>query len=176
MTHLAPPVRPHRQRCARHGIAYLLVLVAVAAAAVMGWAMLSVSSLRAQVAVNATDGVDANALAESGVNLAIYYLRFPDRAPIDPVIGAAGNEHYPGEANLAPFPESTATVSVAVTNPQPDEFRIVSVAQLPAGQGGATLTHTVVVTAGLQRDAPGGPSPPSELAISGIRVTSWATP
>jgi hypothetical protein len=167
-------MRPRRR--AERGIAYLLVMIAVAAAAVMGWAMLSVSSLRAQVDVNALDGVEADGLAESGANLAIYYLRFPDRSPIDPVVGAAGNAHYPGQASIALFPDSAGTVSVTVANPRANEFRIVSESHVPARQGGAIVTHTVVVTATLDRAAPSGPAPPGDAAITGIRVTSWMTP
>src|SRR5215207_2703787 len=81
---------PARAPRVRRGAALLLVMSVVVVAAVLGYAMLSVTSLQRQMEKNARRGPEAESLAESGVNLAIYYLLHPESAP-----------GYPGWANVA---------------------------------------------------------------------------
>src|SRR5688500_14628068 len=72
---LHPRFRCPRFRAApRRGAAMLLVLSVLAVAAVLGYAMLSIASIQRQLESNARRGPEAEGLAESGVNLAIYYL------------------------------------------------------------------------------------------------------
>jgi hypothetical protein len=137
-----------RSQSKPHGVALLLVLITVATAAILSWAMLSASSMRAQVDVNALDGVEASSLAESGANLALYYLRYPEQSTTELVAGASGNLHYPGQANLAPWPDSRGTVTITVINPRQDVFQITSVASVP-GRSGATITRRVQAVARL---------------------------
>jgi Tfp pilus assembly protein PilX len=65
----------------RRGVALVLVLAAIALASVLGFAMLSSSSLQAQLSQNTTQSAAADYLAESGVQAALYYLQYPSRRP-----------------------------------------------------------------------------------------------
>src|SRR5688572_28167986 len=73
--------RPPKHLQAARGFALVQVLVVVGIVAVMGLAMLSSSALQVQQGLNAQLAAEADTLAESGVNLAMYYLQHPTRAP-----------------------------------------------------------------------------------------------
>jgi Tfp pilus assembly protein PilV len=64
----------------RGGIAMMLVVVLMASAAIMGFALLSSASLQAQAGKNATSAVCADGLAESATNLSLYYMMNPAKA------------------------------------------------------------------------------------------------
>jgi len=68
--------RPHRS-----GVALIMVIAMMGLCACLGYAMLYGASTDAQAADNAVMTAQADVLAESGVNLAMYYLRFPAKAP-----------------------------------------------------------------------------------------------
>jgi hypothetical protein len=68
---LSPP------RC---GVALMLVMSVIIVAAVLGYAMLSHASLTQQVSANSSHSAAAQGMAESGVNLAIYYLQNPEKS------------------------------------------------------------------------------------------------
>ena len=93
----------------------LLVLSVVAVAAVLGYAMLSVTSLQRQVEANQRRGPEAESLAESGINLATYYLLHPESAPGYP--GWANvNWYWPGTGGPIGFGAALGgTVNVVVT-------------------------------------------------------------
>jgi hypothetical protein len=55
----------------------MLVVMLMAAAAIMAFALLSNSSTQSQVSGNQSASVSASGLSESGVNLAVYYLMYP---------------------------------------------------------------------------------------------------
>jgi hypothetical protein len=63
----------------RRGVALILVMGVILVAAVLGYAMLSHASLTQQVSANASQSAAAQGMAESGVNLAIYYLQNPEK-------------------------------------------------------------------------------------------------
>jgi hypothetical protein len=75
----APDARSARPR----GMAVMMVVIAVAVCSVMGYAMLWGASLNVQQMDNAVLAAQADSLAESGINLATYYLRYPSNAPSD---------------------------------------------------------------------------------------------
>jgi hypothetical protein len=129
----------------------MIVLVVVASAAVLSWAMLSASSMRARVNVNAVDSIQGNYLAESGVNLALHYLRYPDLSPVTRVTGASGNLHYPGQSNLTLWTGAPGTVTITVTNPESNKFKIISTSSISNPQGG-TQTRRIMAEAMLQLD------------------------
>ena len=62
-------------------MALLLVVAVLATAAVLGYAMLSVNTLQAQLASNLTHTAGAEYDAEAGANVAEYYLQTPTVAP-----------------------------------------------------------------------------------------------
>src|SRR5258706_8927631 len=65
----------------RAGLALLLVIGVLAFAAIIGFAMLSTASMQAQTTLNSNLALSADALADSGVDLACYYLINPSKAP-----------------------------------------------------------------------------------------------
>jgi len=69
----------------------LLVTIALAMASIMAAALLSSSALRAQTAATASDGVTAAYLAESAMNIAMFYVQQPDQ-----YAGSKPNGYYPG--------------------------------------------------------------------------------
>jgi Tfp pilus assembly protein PilX len=73
--------RAHAPCLRARGMALLMVLLVVAVAAVLGYAMLASSSLQSQVAGNIQRASAAELLAESGINLAMYYVQNPTKAP-----------------------------------------------------------------------------------------------
>jgi hypothetical protein len=67
----------------RHGVAVVRVIAMMGLCACLGYAMLYSATTDAQAANNSLLASQADALAESGVNLGMYYLRYPDEAPTD---------------------------------------------------------------------------------------------
>jgi hypothetical protein len=62
-------------------VALLLVLVLMTVASIMAYALLGNATIEERVASNISGGVQADALAESGVELAMYYLQYPSHTP-----------------------------------------------------------------------------------------------
>ena len=127
------------------GMALVMVLVVVAFAAVMSWFMLGSSALQVQVTGNLRRSSEAECLAESGLNLATYYLQNPDKAPA----GSLNAQWFwPGASGIslgsiagdATVPVA-GTVDVTVTSPQNNMFDIVAVGR--AGPNPASrMAHT----------------------------------
>ncbi|MFT3785246.1 MAG: hypothetical protein QM770_03650 [Tepidisphaeraceae bacterium] len=170
-------------RRAGSGVALLLVLMITATAAVMAWSMLASTSVRSTINDNAYDGVEAQALADSGVQLAMHYLRNSDKSPVALSSGPYGDNYYPGQSNLQLWSDARGTVSITVTNIGPNNFTVVSRATVTGKQG--TQTRTVEADVGLTRDANytvqdallmnSTLSLPSNITISGTALTRYAT-
>lgn len=114
--------RVHGPRRRRRGLALLLVVVVLAITAVLGFAMLSSTSLRAAASGNVLRAVSAEGLAESGVELACYYLTYPQNAPT-PV--AAGS-FWSGGTGITLGANVPGTIDVEVTKIAERDYRIVS--------------------------------------------------
>jgi len=100
----------------------VLALLVVAFAAVLGWAMLASSQLQAQVAGNLSQSAKAECLAVSGIELAIYYLQNPSKAPS---LNADG--YWSGGNTLSVgSPDGAADVTVASQAGKPGQFKITS--------------------------------------------------
>jgi Tfp pilus assembly protein PilX len=69
-------------RSKHHGLALMLVLAVIAVAALIGIAMLSSASLQAQVGNASRRVAQADTLAESAAQAAIYYLQYPAKMPV----------------------------------------------------------------------------------------------
>ena len=102
-THQPQQPRPSHGRRRRHalpqrrGVAMLLVLGVVVMGSVLGYAMLSSAAMTKQTSTNAAVTASAQGMAESGVNLAAYYLQNPDKAPNYPTTYAdTPNWFWPG--------------------------------------------------------------------------------
>jgi hypothetical protein len=65
----------------RNGVAIVMVIVMLAVCASLGYAMLWGASTNVQVSNNAVLAAQADALAESGVAIGSYYVRYPSKAP-----------------------------------------------------------------------------------------------
>lgn len=65
----------------QRGMALVLVIVVLATAAVLAYAMLATNTLQAQTSSNLLQAANAEYAAESGVNVAMYYLQWPALAP-----------------------------------------------------------------------------------------------
>jgi Tfp pilus assembly protein PilX len=145
MPRFAPPQprrpktrRPHTRRTApRRGLALLLVMGAVAVVAILSYSMLASATLSNRAGANQAKATSAEFLAESGVNLAMYYLQYPERAPgypSNPSTISSGSWYWPGTNGAIALNNSlSGTVSVTVT---------------PATSGGSAIpwTYEVVST------------------------------
>ena len=119
------PRRSAAQRAAgrprARGVVLMLVLSALVVAGILAYGILAAAALDAQSSANMRAAVEAESMAESGVNVAMHYLLQPQESPIALVQGLAGDWHYPGQANVA---IGENTFSVAVTNIAPATYRI----------------------------------------------------
>src|SRR5688572_3733106 len=136
--------RPEHLRASRRrAFALVQVLVVVGIAAVMGLAMLSSSALQVQQGLNARLAAEADTLAESGVNLAMYYLQYPARAP------QLKAGYWPGGSDLklgSPAHAGGADVSVARDMSDPEIYYVTSTGKVRAGAASGTgnsITRTV---------------------------------
>lgn len=115
----------------------VVVTVAVGLASAMAVAMLSASGTRARVASNAVGAAAAHALAESGVNVAMYYLLYPDR-----YTGPKPNGHYPGEDPVPLGASAGGRVRTRVTyDSVAQTYRITS--EAVAGGTGTSASRSI---------------------------------
>ncbi len=111
------------------GIAMVLVLGVVAASSILAYAMLANAAMQAQVSKSIEDRIQRKYLAESGLNLALYYLQNPSASPVSLVYGTYGNVHYPGETNTT-ITGMEGALTITVTNTSNGYFDITSAATL----------------------------------------------
>src|SRR5688572_17257892 len=121
---------PSRQPCwrSRRGIALMMVVAVVALASTLGYVMLVSASLQSRASTNQTKLVSAEYLAESGLNIAMYYLEHPNRAP---AVNAEG--YWAGMNTSYGLPNgSVGTLSVSVTRDATDPwtYEVVSAASV----------------------------------------------
>jgi hypothetical protein len=132
-----------RQR--RAGLALVLVISVLALAAVIGLAMLSTASMQAQTTLNSNLALSADALADSGVDLACYYLINPTKAP--KAVPAGG--YYDG-GTITFGPKMPGSINLSITSLGNGDFRIVSVGKPGAREIAHTVTATVHINQGYQ--------------------------
>jgi hypothetical protein len=112
----------HAQR--HHGVALLVVLTLVGVASLIGMAMLANASLQSQVAASTVKGATAEALAESGVQTATYYLQ---RGFIGMPAGWDSHGGYALYATNVAVPGVSGTFDVtAAATGTPDEYEVRS--------------------------------------------------
>lgn len=132
-----------RRPISSRGIALVMVMVLVAAASIMTYAVLASTSVRAQVSSTAKERLQRQYLADSGLNLAIYYLQNPTASPVALTYGAYGNVHYPGESSIS-FTGVPGTISITVTNTANGVFGVTSVGTIDGVS--STASTTVAIT------------------------------
>ena len=130
----------------RAGLALLLVIGVLAFAAIIGFAMLSSASMQAQTTLNSSLALTADALADSGVDLACYYLINPDKAPTAVPLGSyyhggtiSFGANMPGSVDLTITPLATA-----------GDYQIVSVGRATGRNIAHTVTANVHVNSGYR--------------------------
>jgi Tfp pilus assembly protein PilX len=114
------------QRKQSRGIALLLVVAVLALASALGFVMLSAATLQNRAGANQYRLATADYLAESGINLAMYYLQYSDRAPS---LNSSG--YWAGTGGPVTLSSSIdGTVNVTVTRDASDQwsYEIISVA------------------------------------------------
>lgn len=125
---------------ARRGIALLLVLGVVAIASVLSWAMLAGTSVRNQVDASLADSMEAGFQADSGVSVALQYLRYPAQSPVALRQGT-WNSFYGGQNGVAMWNNARGTTDVSVSNTGDGQFAITSKSTING------LTRTAVTQA-----------------------------
>ena len=115
----------------------IVVMIAIATAAVLGYALLSGAATRSQIGQNDSRAAIAEAMAESGIELAKYYLLNPSAAPASTLV----NGVYAGQTAVS-FGEGVGTIeSIYVLNKGSGVYQIV--AQGLAGGVRRVLTEEV---------------------------------
>lgn len=115
-----------------------LVIMVMATAAVMGYAMLASNSLQGQVSHSGVQSIAAANLAESGVNLAMYYLQKPAKAP------SLTNGYWPGQSNITfgKAMSGSASVTVSKVANLTNTYDVVSIGRA-VGNDGSTVTRKI---------------------------------
>ncbi|MEO6434398.1 MAG: hypothetical protein ABIP55_01380 [Tepidisphaeraceae bacterium] len=121
----------------RKGLALMLVVAVVAIASVLGFVMLSSASLQNTAGSNQVKLSGAEYAAESGINIAMYYLQYPDQAPS---LNAGG--YWPGTTTDLAMADRV-TLSIGVTRDASNEkvYEVVTVATVGAVEG-SRITKT----------------------------------
>jgi hypothetical protein len=123
-------------------MALMLVVAAVAAATVLSYAVLANTSTNARVAETSTLIAQADALAESGVNYAIYNLAYPANAP------AYTGSYWGGTSSPVSLGSSVpGTFSVTVSGASGGPYTIVSTASVPGEDGSPVARQVTAVVA-----------------------------
>jgi hypothetical protein len=127
-------------------MALVLVVTVLAVAAVLGYAMLSANTLQAEISSNLMNAAGAEYIAESGVNVGLYYLQSPASAPAS----WTNTPGYTLYAMAVPLNDGTgANFNLSVTaNPQPNSYTLVSTG-LPSV--GSAFSHTTTATVTVNR-------------------------
>jgi hypothetical protein len=133
----------------RTGLALVLVISVLAFAAIIGFAMLSTASMQAQTTLNSNLALSADALADSGVDLACYYLINPAKAPKAVPVGG----FYDG-GTITFGSKMPGSVDLTITQLASDgDYKIVSIGRASTSPGRSiahTVTATVHVNSGYQ--------------------------
>ncbi len=113
-----------RKTAQRRGLAMLLVLSVVGLVAVLGLAMLSEAALRANMAQASRDRIAADGLAESGLDLACYYLIKPHMA------GSFTGDYWPGQSGISLGADVPGTIDVGVIPLGGEQYEIISTGRI----------------------------------------------
>lgn len=121
----------------------MLVVSVVALTVVLGAAMLASSSLHAQAQRNSNLAAAADALAESGIELACYYLLKPWKAP------AFNGVFWPGAQNISLGGSVPGTIDVSVaflgTVSGRERYEITSTGRAPSAAGALPRTLRAII-------------------------------
>ena len=143
---------PATDRCARAvsrgfrpGIALLQVMCVVAVAVVLSYALLSSSALQVKSNSNRADAMQADALADSGMNLALYYIENPLAAPTRNADG-----YWPGENSISFGEGVRGAADVAVARTAANTYSVTSTGKV-GNANDSQLTHTAKAVVKLNK-------------------------
>jgi hypothetical protein len=128
---------PARRR-RRRGIALMAVLCVVAVASVLGMAILASNALQAQGSATHEQALQADALAESGVNLGLYYLQNvhdPARCPVGvAALAAPPPDGAPyTRTGLTLGPDTAGTFDLAISRLSATRYRVRAAGRAASG-------------------------------------------
>jgi hypothetical protein len=160
----------------RRGVALVLVLAIMALVTVMVYSMLAGSVVQEESATGLAGAAQADALSESGIELAMYYLQYPQHAPtLLPTSGLIPS-YWPGGTNItfAGVPGS-CTVSVSPQGTSGLLWTLVSTGTYPSGMGNLTKTHSATAQVTAIYETPQAITSNSGLTLS-ANTTISGTP
>jgi hypothetical protein len=124
-------------------MALVLVVAVLATATILGYAMLASSTLQSEISSNLMQAAGAEYVAESGVNVGIYYLQYPAAAPAS-WTNTTGYTLYATNVPVNDGTQSNFDLSVKA-NPQPNVYTIEATGR-PSTGSAFSHTATAVVT------------------------------
>jgi Tfp pilus assembly protein PilX len=135
----------------RTGVALILVLFVISFATVMGFALLSSASLQVNISANAVHAAQARYLAESGLNLGVYYLLHPEQSP-----KSASDRFWSGGTSIGLGSAVNGTFDIAITPsdasaPYPPRFTLSATGRA-IGPSGSATTHTATAVVEMDYD------------------------
>jgi len=127
-------------------MALVLVVAVLATAAVLGYALLAANTLQAEISSNLMHAAGAEYVAESGVNVGMYYLQWPNAAPAN-WTSTAGYTLFATAVPLNDGTQSNFNLSVTA-NPQPNTYTLQATGWPSTG---SAFSHTVTATVTVHR-------------------------
>jgi len=155
----------------QRGMALAMVLAVVACGAILSWGMIAAGGTRIAIARTTQQQAQSANLAESGLQIAVYFLKNRPTSPV--VYGVSGNVHYPGETNVS-IAGMEGTVDIVVANPANGQFDITSTGRLH----GTTSTARATLKIARERRATygaylsGNAKPTSRTTLTGGFITN----
>ena len=123
----------------------MLVIAVIALASILGYVMLSSATLQNRAGSNQIKTLSADYLAESGLNIAMYYLQYPKNAP-----ALNGDGYWSGMNGNYTLPNGRpGSLSVAVTRDATDPWTYEIAATASVG-GEGDSTSRITRTAGAR--------------------------
>jgi Tfp pilus assembly protein PilX len=124
----------------RRGIALILVLIVMAVASILAFAMLSAGALQATASSNGVTAAAAKAQAESGIHLAAYYLTRPIAAPVN---WNSAPISFVSTASTQPPTTMPGSVTVTVTAVAENDYTVIAAGSVPTSTDGQQITRTI---------------------------------
>jgi cytoskeletal protein CcmA (bactofilin family) len=142
-----PGARRHRRR---RGISLMLVMTVIAVASVLGMAILTSNSIQTEASRGQDLVLQADALAESGVNVGLYYLQNINDSSKCPnavsAISLSGPVPY-NESSISLGAQVPGTYDLSITRTGLTRYVITSTGNVPASTG--NITRKIVATVDL---------------------------
>jgi Tfp pilus assembly protein PilX len=164
------------------GMALVLVVCVMALAAVLSYALLATASIQAAASNNAMAGAIAQAQAEAGVKLAMYYLLNPQYAPSQSVVNSVA--FWPGATDVtfsttgSPSTQMPGSVTINVTAPTNQLTNIYTVVSTGSitGMGEVPITRTITAQVELTYQVQQAMALNQSLVSLGLGVTVNGSP